>query len=241
MTPSSPEPELEAAVVVPARDEGGRVTAALLAVVRAAAEQPGRTRVVVVDDASADDTPALAAAALANAPWIDARFVHGVFGRASLARQAGVDALADMPDSTIVLSTDADTVVRSDWIRRHRDHHRRGAVAVAGIVDLIDDGDGRRVRTRWAPAYASTLRSDGTHPHVHAANLSIHLGALRSVGGFGSAERAEDIELWQRVRAAGLEPVADATIVVDTSARLQGRVSGGFAAALGVYREPSVR
>ena len=75
-------------------------------------------------------------------------------------------------------------------------------------------------------------------PHVHCANLAVRLDALDGVGGFGHQRRAEDIDLWQRLRRAGFSVRADSTSVVTTSARLDGRVSGGFATALASAYRP---
>jgi hypothetical protein len=145
------------------------------------------------------------------------------------------------PGTTWVLSTDADSVVPPDWVDRHLAHARRGAVAVAGVVDLVDDADGRGIRSPWWADYGSTLHPDRTHPHVHAANLGVRLDVYDDVSGFAIDEQVEDIGLWDRLRAAGHQPIADSSIVVWTSARVDGRVVvGGFAGALNaLYRTRS--
>lgn len=228
------------AVVVPARNEAATVGAALRSIGDAVAHAGVPGWIVVVDDDSCDGTAEVAAATLAARPVLRTTVLRGRHGRASSARQAGVRAVASLPGSAILLSTDADSVVGPDWVRRHLDHHDRGAVAVAGVVDLLHDGD-PDLRRRWAEDYGSTLHPDGSHPHVHAANLSVRLDRLRAVGGFGSAARAEDIDLWRRMRAAGEAPVHDSSIVVRTSARLTGRVEHGFATAIRRYAVPERR
>lgn len=227
-------------VVVPARNEAATVGEALRSIGDAVAEAGVPGWIVVVDDDSSDGTAEVAAATLAARPVLRTTVLRGRHGRASSAREAGVRAVDSLPGSAVLLSTDADSVVEPDWVRRHLDHHDRGAVAVAGIVDLLDDGD-PDLRRRWAEDYGSTLHADGSHPHVHAANLSVRLDRLRAVGGFGSAARAEDIDLWRRLRAVGETPVHDSSIVVWTSARLTGRVERGFATAIRRYAVPERR
>lgn len=221
-------------VVIPASNEASTVGAAVASVAAACAGVQQRCTIVVVDDGSSDRTSHAAQEALTG--HAGPGFVISVrAGRASRARAAGSDLLSDTIDrwgSAWLLSTDADSIVRTDWVRRYLAHAEAGAVAVAGVVGLIDDEDGRRVGRAWWDDYGATIASDRTHPHVHAANLGVRLDIYREVGGFGDLERAEDIDLWRRIRAAGHRTVADADLVVDTSARLSGRVEVGFAAAL---------
>lgn len=222
-------------VVIPAHNEVERIGDAVNAAVRACAKARASCTVVVVDDNSTDGTNAATQAALARFDQL-ITVVAGRFGGASSARRAGVERFRSVvsdPVNTWILSTDADSVVPDTWIESYLVHHRRGAVAVAGIVDLTDDDAGRLIGERWRGDYGSTIADDRTHPHVHAANLGIRFDVYDDAGGFGELDRIEDIELWQRVRNAGHTTVADSSIVVSTSARMTGRVESGFASALG--------
>lgn len=225
------------AVVVPARNEVDRIESALASVHHAVRHLPPdgpEVRVVIVDDASSDGTAACATRALERLA-VDHTVASCVAGAASRARQVGVDlvmASVTRWDRCWLLSTDADTRVARDWILRHLAHAADGALAVAGIVDLIDDEDASDFLGRWRSDYGATLDGSGSHPHVHAANLGVRLDVLVRAGGFGELERAEDLDLWRRIRAIGIEPVADTGIVVETSGRRLGRVAAGFAHAL---------
>ena len=222
-------------VIIPAKDESTRIRAALESVIASCARVSAPCTIVVVDDASSDDTAQIASDALRSHHGRSTVITVDV-GRAGSARRTGVDAfrsdVAD-PSSAWVLSTDADSVVPPYWVERFMQHHTEGALAVAGVVDLTDDCDGRRIADRWIADYRPTIAADGSHPHVHAANLGVRLDAYDEVGGFRDLDRIEDIDLWDRLRSAGHLPVADASIVVSTSARADGRVRKGFAAALG--------
>lgn len=231
-------------VVIPAHDEADLVGAAVRSVVDACNQVDASCAVVVVDDDSSDETAAAAAAALVGLRGIGT-VVTGRFGRASTARRAGVERfrlLVEDPSDTWLLCTDADSVVPITWVESYLAHHRRGEVAAAGIVDLIDDEGGRSIGERWRRDYGATVAVDLTHPHVHGANLGVRLDVYDAVGGFGDLDRIEDIDLWRRVRGAGHVPVADAAIVVSTSARTTGRVDRGFAFALRqLYVDGAVR
>lgn len=225
----------EVAVVIPVRNEMERLERCLRSVAFSMDAVKDRRRIlVVVDDGSSDGSVDLARSTLANRQF-PVVIEEVDVGQASQARSAGfaqVERWARRPASTWVLSTDADTVVPADWVSRHLAHADRGALAVAGVVTLADDDDGRRIRRRWSSDYEATFADDGGHPHVHAANLGIRLDVHMGVGGFAPIDRIEDIDLWTRLRAVGVEPVADSSIMVSTSARPIGRVAGGFAAAL---------
>lgn len=219
-------------IVIPAHDEAELVGDAVRAVVAACGRVDATCVVVVVDDGSSDGTTEVAREALDGFAGLGS-VVVGSFGRASTARCAGIDlirAVVADPADTWVLSTDADSVVPPTWIQAYLAHHERGSVAVAGIVDLLDED--ALWGERWRRDYGATVGADLAHPHVHAANLGIRFDVYDEVGGFTDLDRIEDIDLWRKVRAAGYVPVADGSIVVSTSARFTGRVEVGFAHAL---------
>lgn len=221
-------------VVVPARDEAETIGGSLDAIVSAARSVRPEVHITVVDDRSVDRTAEVARHRLRSA-GLPYRIVDGVGQGVGAARRLGIAAATDDvadPSRCWVLSTDADTFVPPDWIDRHLRHAAGGAVAVAGVVDLIDDVTTDDFIESWRADYGATLAVDGTHPHVHAANLAIRLDVYRRAGGFAAVERADDIDLWRRVRATGVDPIADAGSIVLTSGRRRGRVAAGFAGAL---------
>jgi glycosyltransferase involved in cell wall biosynthesis len=192
---------------------------------------------MVVDHGSTDGTSAIARRALAELSeyGVTTRMLAESRGGVGTARHIGIVAMTEhwrRAERAWVLSTDADSRVRPDWIMRFVHHAELGARAVAGVVDLFDEGESSDFRDRWRDDYGSTMRPDGTHPHAHAANLGLRLDVYRCSGGFRDVGPADDRDLWQRLRARGVEPIADSSIVVDTSGRRTGRVPAGFATAL---------
>lgn len=72
----------------------------------------------------------------------------------------------------------------------------------------------------------------GDHPHVHGANLGVRCDAYLRAGGWREIELSEDHGLWDRMREAGCQLVADRAVRVTTSGRSRSRCPGGFADAL---------
>lgn len=94
---------------------------------------------------------------------------------------------------------------------------------MSGIVRLRADHE---LAALFAAHYAwDPLRP---HPHVHGANLGVRVDAYESVGGWPTVAMSEDHALWRRLRAGGWPVVAATDVWVETSARLVGRVDGGF-------------
>ena len=72
-------------------------------------------------------------------------------------------------------------MVPSDWLSLQLELADRGADAVAGIVELDVDADDR-LRRAFGASYA--VGRDGTHRHVHGANLGVRADLQYAVGGW---------------------------------------------------------
>jgi hypothetical protein len=119
--------------------------------------------------------------------------------------------------------------VSEDWISVQLCFADNGVTAVAGIVRLSTDGSAEAHRI-YRDTYLT--RADGTHAHVHGANLSLRADAYADVGGWSNRALAEDHCLWSRLRHKGWRVSSPVSSVVTTSARLKGRAEGGFADTL---------
>jgi glycosyltransferase involved in cell wall biosynthesis len=223
-------------VVIPANDEAETVSAAVDAVRRAADDSRfGRSVVtaVVVDDRSSDATGERAAATLGR--W--GRVLRVEEGCAGAARRAGFVELSRWsdglePEAVWLATTDADTVVSSDWLVRQAAWWRRGADAVAGIVKALSwEGQPDRVRQRYE-AYMYRLGRGFDHPHVYGANLGLTKAAYLQAGGITGIETGEDHALWDAVVANGQRALSVPDVVVATSTRREGRAPHGFSALL---------
>ncbi len=240
-----PDSIVHAVVVVPAHDEVERIGLTLDSIERAAAHREVRIPVsaIVVLDTCADGTDGVVLSHMDAGGPVEWHLVEAAVRCASSARQAGLDELVGSlprsvaPSRTAVLSTDADTEVPHDWITRHVTALDSGLDGVAGIVDLELAPGSDLGLDAWRCEYESSFRVDGSHAHVHAANLCVRLDSLLAAGGFGHLRRAEDIDLWRRLRSIdSVRLRSDRSIVVRTSDRDDGRVDGGFATALARFR-----
>jgi hypothetical protein len=231
------------AIVLPARDECADIERSLSALGRAIrfAGPSVSCQVTVVDDGSADGTGRRARRAI-DEIGLPATILRVDLACVGAARRVGVETATSewvRPEHAWILSTDADSNVRPDWIARHVRHARRGVSAVAGVVDLFEDAHVESFRSQWRIDYGKPIDRLHRHPYAHATNLGIRLDAYRAVGGFRELAREEDADLWARLRRDQWEQVADARIIVDTSGRRLGRVAAGFAHALAaMYPEP---
>ena len=126
-------------------------------------------------------------------------------------------------------NTDADTQVSENWIAVQLGFADEGVTAVAGIVQL-DSGGSAAAYEIFRNMYLTS--EQGTHTHVHGANLSVRADAYEDVGGWSNAALAEDHCLWARLRGKGWRTSSPVSSVVTTSARLEGRAKGGFADTL---------
>lgn len=214
-------------VVVPARDEL-QLLPRCLAALAIARDRMQVTRsdieltVLVVLDSCVDDSAAIIDAH----PGVAA--IVTLQGNVGAARQVGVRRLARTVAPDWYLNTDADSAVPANWLEHHVEVAEAGAELLLGTV-LPDRAEiSPEQLARWQAIHSD---SDG-HGHIHGANLGFSDRALTQIGGFRALSVHEDVDLVDRVKAAGLRWVASGSIPVLTSARRVGRTPDGFAGFL---------
>jgi hypothetical protein len=104
-------------------------------------------------------------------------------------------------------------------------------MAVAGTVSVDSFREhGPQVVERFRATYR--IDPDGSHPHIHGANLGVRADAYVRAGGWSNHETAEDHDLWGRLLKTGAVTQSTNSIEVATSGRRVGRAPHGFAEAL---------
>jgi glycosyltransferase involved in cell wall biosynthesis len=219
-----------AAVVIPAHNERAKLPACLRAVLTAALCAPVPVVIVVVLDASDDDS-----AALAGQYGPDVHFVRVDAGNVGAARAVGFGyarSLFTDDDDCWYATTDADSRVDPGWLVHQLG---LGADMVLGVVRVADwRQHSAGVADHFAQAYqeaceAGTTDQGGDHKHIHGANMGFTARAYWRVGGFRALSSGEDVDLVERFVAAGYTIHRDTELSVITSARTRARAPHGFA------------
>jgi hypothetical protein len=159
----------------------------------------------------------------------DVHFVTVDAGNVGGARAAGFEygrtVCADVDEGrTWYATTDADSVVPTDWLLRMADSE---ADMVLGVVRV---SAWRNHPAQVVRRYLRTYQSKGPgHNHIHGANMGFRAEAYWAVGGFRALPTGEDVELVDRFEAAQKHIHRDATLSVATSDRRDARAPGGFA------------
>jgi cellulose synthase/poly-beta-1,6-N-acetylglucosamine synthase-like glycosyltransferase len=218
-------------VVIPAHDEELTIETCILSVLRSLSTGGVEKHwIVVVADHCTDRTIERARRALRGAGEVLEVRAHS----AGAARRAGAARVLQhwhtLDHAEIWLAnTDADSYVREDWVTVQLGLADEGVTAVAGIVHL-DAAGSAAAHEAFRRSYLTSAQ--GTHTHVHGANLSVRADAYEDVGGWSNLALAEDHCLWGRLRSRGWRVSSPVSSVVITSSRLQGRAKGGFADTL---------
>ena len=238
--------ELDAVVVIPARDEEGRIGDCL----RALAGQtvrPAAFRTIVVLDRCQDRT-AEVVLAVSRAAGLPVTTIDGPGTGAGAARRAGMDHACELllaagrPDG-LIACTDADSRPAADWLERQLAHVAAGGRAIAGLIELDEDEARdlppgvRERRERDAGMRLRRLRSsdpEAGHHHFAGASLGVTAATYRAVGGIEPLAALEDAGFAARLAAHHVPILRASDVRVATSPRTDGRVGRGLSVDLAV-------
>jgi len=184
--------------VIPVRNDAVRLERCLTSI-RTAAHAMGDVEVLVVDNGSTDRSPEVARAQGARVLVIENV-------RVSELRNRGAHATT----GDILAFVDADNEIGEGWIDAAVETLQAGAGATGALYLAPPNGT-------WVQRSYGLLRGTTKGQHVAewlgSGNLAIRRRVFESVGGFDTAlEACEDVDLCNRVRAAGHQIVADARI-----------------------------
>jgi glycosyltransferase involved in cell wall biosynthesis len=224
------------AIVIPARDEEELLPRCLRSVQNARRMLPPHIKsdLIVVADQSTDSTFEIAR----NLVQGDGIVVEAELGCVGAVRALGarlaLERYRGARNHCWLANTDADCQVPATWLQAHLASADAGFAAVAGIIDVDSFAEHESlVFERFRLTYL--IHPDGTHPHVHGANLGVRADAYLQAGGWQDLCTAEDHDLWRRLKSTRHKRVSDARLCVLTSGRRFGRAPLGFAGALAAH------
>jgi GT2 family glycosyltransferase len=148
--------------------------------------------VIVVDDGSTDDTPAI----LARFPQVHA--VRQSNQGLSVARNVGLQAAT----GAVVAYTDSDCFADPDWLTHLVYQLRRSGAAAVGGPNLTPE-DGWLAASPGQPTHV--LESDQVAEHIPGCNMAFRREALLAINGFDPQYRkaGDDVDVCWRLQQAG--------------------------------------
>jgi glycosyltransferase involved in cell wall biosynthesis len=223
-------------VIVPARNEEKLLPRCLISLIEAKRKLPVTVRceILVALDSSTDGSPTICEDLLQK----HGRSIvinEGSVGHARAAAAcAALHSYSGPLEKCWLANTDADCVVPGDWLMRQIEHAGNGFEAVAGIIDVDNFSEhSPHVKERFRATYLAGY--EGSHPHIHGANLGVRADAYVKAGGWPLLETAEDHGIWHQLRLTNAKTCSDSSLIVATSGRRVGRAPHGFAEALAAH------
>lgn len=231
-------PPWHISTLIPARNEEDLLPRCLESVLAAQTCLPRSVTsdVIVVADCSTDRTVRIAAELLDSRGIVIQTNIGCAGGTRRLAAAAALARYKGPAHRCWLANTDADCSPPPHWLLHQLHMAEEGIEAVAGIVSIDSFAEhGPEVPGRFHTRYR--IESDGSHSHVHGANLGVRADAYLRAGGWSDLETAEDHDLWGRLSWLGNARRSSARLTVVTSGRRVGRAPRGFAATLAAYNE----
>jgi hypothetical protein len=255
---AAPQPP-RVVVAVPVKDEAERIALCLDALAAQSDVDPADMAVVLLVNNTTDGTVDAVRALGPLAPFaihllqVELDAAHA---NAGWARRLAMDAAADLvAPGGLLLTTDADTLVNGDWIAANRREVEKGADAVAGYVmadpmelmqldaQVLDRGRLEWQYQQLAAELVARVDREAHDPWPRhnqncGASAAITVDAYRRIGGLPPKPVGEDRALFEKVREVDGRVRHSLDVQVVTSARTDGRASGGLADEIRLRTDP---
>jgi glycosyltransferase involved in cell wall biosynthesis len=225
-------------ILIPARNEEALLSRCLQSVIasKLTVENSATTDIIVAADSSTDKTPQIAASFLEAQGSVLSINAGNVGAARRLAARLALKRYSGPLRRCWLANTDADCIVPRDWLTEQLRLANEGIEAVAGTISVDSfEEHGPQVPGRFQSTYL--VAGDGSHSHVHGANLGIRADTYVRAGGWADLRTAEDHDLWRRLSLAGAAKYSTKLTEVITSGRRIGRAPHGFAEALAAHNE----
>jgi glycosyltransferase involved in cell wall biosynthesis len=225
-------------VLIPARNEEELLPRCLSSILAARSKLPRAAScdIVVAVDSSTDRTRSIAETMLRGRGIVVATDAGAVGQARAVAAAAALERERGPRTRCWLANTDADCVVPTDWLTKQLWLAEENVHAIAGTIDVDSFAEHHAsVREKFRTTYL--IRPDGSHPHVHGANLGVRADAYLQAGGWSDLSTAEDHDLWNRLLQLNCKHISTNQIRVSTSGRRVGRAPHGFAQALAAHNE----
>jgi hypothetical protein len=246
-------------VAIPVKDEAERIVSCICSIGNQTDVDFAAMCVILLLNNTTDATADKVREIEAHLPFaLELRHVElpEAYANAGWARRLAMEAAADRlaPDG-LILTTDADTVVEVDWIAANRREIEAGVDAVAGYVMANPDElmelppailERGSLEWEYQQLVAEMVARVDPDPHDPwprhnqncGASAAITVCAYRRIGGLPPRPVGEDRALFEAVRRVDGRIRHSLDVQVVTSARMDGRASGGLSDAIRLRGEP---
>jgi glycosyltransferase involved in cell wall biosynthesis len=200
---------VDASVIIPVHDGAATLHDCLASVLH---QDGGGFELMVVDDASTDDTGEIAEQFARSDARVRVLRLPSNVGPARARNEA-----VRMAGGSVLLFIDADCIVDRSWVRRHRDAQRRARIVGGAVVGMHSTAFGRADGyCSWFGSIPGQAAGSRRRDHLPTANLSIARAVFERIGLFREGERlySEDAEFCERARRAGEDLWFEPSIVV---------------------------
>ena len=246
-------------VAVPVKDEEARIEACLASLAGQVEVDFADLAVVLLLNNTTDGTVERVRALAGQLPFAlhlnQVELPQG-YANAGWARRLAMEAAADLASSDgLILTTDADTLVESDWVVANRREIEAGVDAVAGYVmadpvelmelpgAILERGS---LEWEYQQLVAEMVARVDPEPHDPwprhnqncGASAAITARAYRRIGGLPPRPVGEDRALFEMLRQVDGRIRHSLEVQVVTSARTDGRAPGGLSDAIRLRGEP---
>jgi glycosyltransferase involved in cell wall biosynthesis len=227
-------------VLIPARNEEALLPRCLKSVLAARSRLPADVTcdIVVAVDSSTDRTLRIAKKMVRGRGTVVSTDAGLVGGARALAARVMLARYRGPLDRCWLANTDADCRVPPTWLKEQLTLASDDIEAIAGTVAVDSFVEHTFGVERFEKSYL--IYPDGSHPHVHGANLGVRADAYLKTGGWGELGTAEDHDLWERLLHIGANRISVGSMKVVTSGRRVGRAPFGFADALSAHNAAAV-